>query len=239
MDGDLQHSPEEIPLFLEKMEAGYDIVSGWRQDRKDALFTRRIPSRIANWLMYRLSGVKLHDFGTTFKAYRREILREIPLYGELHRFIPALASWRGATITEIPIRNPQRQNGKSNYGLARTFHVLLDLISIKYLLDFSTRPLHFFGFFGLLGTGIGLGCWLFLALQKLRGESIMLQHGPLMLMSLLLLLAGIQFLFFGLLAEILSRTYFESQSKPIYSVRAIVRKRSAPQEGHNPGAVLS
>ncbi len=224
MDGDLQHDPEEIPNFLKKMEEGYDIVSGWRQERKDSFLTRRIPSRIANWLMYRLSGVKLHDFGTTFKAYRRETIQDIPLYGELHRFIPALANWRGAAIAEIPINNPQRKSGKSHYGFSRTLHVLLDLICIKYLLDFSTRPLHFFGFFGLLGTGIGGCVWIFLAIRKLSGIAIMVEHGPLLMVSLLFLMGGIQFFFFGLLGEMLSRTYYESQSKSIYSVRTMKRQ---------------
>lgn len=224
MDGDLQHDPEEIPIFLKKMEEGYDIVSGWRQERKDSFFTRRIPSRIANWLMYKLSRVELHDFGTTFKAYRRETIQDIPLYGELHRFIPALANWRGATIAEIPINNPHRQSGKSHYGLSRTLHVFLDLISIKYLLDFSTRPLHFFGFFGLLGTGVGGCIWLFLAIRKLSGIAIMVEHGPLLMVSLLFLIGGIQFLFFGLLGEMLSRTYYESQAKSIYSVRTVKRQ---------------
>src|SRR5690242_16802004 len=155
MDGDLQHDPEEIPAFIAKLEEGYDIVSGWLAQRQDRWLTRQLPSRIANWMMAKLSGVPLHDFGTTFKAYRREIIQNVPLYGELHRFIPALASWSGAQIAEIPISNPPRQNGKSNYGLTRTLHVFLDLLSTKFLLEYSTRPLHFFGFFGLLATGAG------------------------------------------------------------------------------------
>src|SRR6266704_1890599 len=155
MDGDLQHDPAEIPSFVEKLDEGFDIVSGWRAERKDTWLTRRLPSRIANWAMAKLSGVPLHDFGTTFKAYRREIIQNLPLYGELHRFIPALAAWSGARIAEIPISNPPRQNGKSNYGLSRTFHVFLDLLSTKFWLDYSTKPMHFFGFFGLLATGEG------------------------------------------------------------------------------------
>src|SRR5881628_1880500 len=153
MDGDLQHDPEEIPRFLEKIEEGYDLVSGWRHNRRDHWLMRQLPSRAANWMMAKLSGIDLHDFGTTFKAYRREIIQEIQLYGELHRFIPALAAGAGARIAEIPIKNPPRQNGKSNYGLSRAFRVFLDLLSTKFLLDYSTRPLHFFGFFGLLATG--------------------------------------------------------------------------------------
>src|SRR3974390_271035 len=156
MDGDLQHDPEEIPAFVAKLEEGYDIVSGWRAQRRDKWVTRRLPSRIANWMMAKLSGVALHDFGTTFKAYRRETIKSIPLYGELHRFIPALAAFSGARIAEIPINNPPRKNGKSNYGLSRTLHVFLDLLSIKFLLDYSTRPLHFFGPIGLLSAGAGV-----------------------------------------------------------------------------------
>ncbi len=222
MDGDLQHNPEEIPAFVSKIEEGYDIVSGWRAERRDRWLTRRLPSRIANWMMAKLSGVKVHDFGTTFKAYRREIIQNLPLYGELHRFIPALAAWSGARTTEIPINNPPRQNGKSNYGLSRTLHVFLDLLSTKFLLDYSTRPMHFFGFYGLLLTGVGgfIGCSL--AFKKLvLHKAIMLQNGPLLFTATLLILVGVQLLCLGLLAEILSRTYYESQGKPIYAVREI------------------
>jgi hypothetical protein len=173
-------------------------------------------------MMAKLSGVALHDFGTTFKAYRREIIQNIPLYGELHRFIPALAAWSGARITEIPINNPPRQNGKSNYGLSRTLHVFLDLLSTKFLLDYSTRPMHFFGFYGSLLTAVGtfIGCSL--AFKKLvLHKAIMLQNGPLLFAATLLILVGVQLLCLGLLAEILSRTYYESQGKPIYAVREI------------------
>ena len=228
MDGDLQHDPEEIPAFLAKIEEGYDIVSGWRAERRDGWLTRRLPSRIANWMMAKLSGVELHDFGTTFKAYRREIIQNIPLYGELHRFIPALAAWSGARITEIPINNPPRQNGKSNYGLSRTLHVFLDLLSTKFLLDYSTRPLHFFGFLGLLLTGVGSFIGSFLAFKKLvLHQAIMLQNGPMLFAATLLILVGVQILCLGLVAEILSRTYYESQGKPIYAVREM--RNHAPQ----------
>ncbi len=149
MDGDLQHDPADIPLFLEKIAAGYDIVSGWRKVRVDNFWMRRIPSRIANWMMAKLSGVDIHDFGTTFKAYRRDILEQVPLYGELHRFIPALASWHGASICEVPIRNVNRERGTSHYGIARTFRVFFDLLTIRFLLRYLSRPLHFFGTFGM------------------------------------------------------------------------------------------
>lgn len=222
MDGDLQHDPEEIPAFVAKIEEGYDIVSGWRAERRDAWLTRRLPSRVANWTMGRLSGVEVHDFGTTFKAYRREIIKNIPLYGELHRFIPALAAWSGARITEIPINNPPRQNGKSNYGLSRTLHVFLDLLSTKFMLDFSTRPLHFFGLLGLLLSGLGSLLACSLTFKKLvLHQAIMLQNGPLLFGATLFILVGVQLLCLGLVAEILSRTYYESQGKPIYAVREI------------------
>src|SRR5271157_4960309 len=174
MDGDLQHDPDEIPRFLEKIEEGYDLVSGWRSRRKDHWLMRQLPSRIANWMMAKLSGIDLHDFGTTFKAYRKEILQEIQLYGELHRFIPALASSTGARIAEVPIENLQRKNGKSNYGIGRTVRVFLDLLMVKFLLDYSTRPLQFFGLLGLGGAGFGSLIGLYLAYEKFyRHQNIM------------------------------------------------------------------
>ena len=157
MDGDLQHDPADIPSFLEKLDEGYDVVSGWRKDRRDNFVMRRIPSRIANWLMAKLSGVDLHDFGSSLKAYRREVIQDIKLYGEMHRFIPALAAWHGATICEIPIKNVNRERGKSHYGIGRTFRVFLDLITIRFLLKYMMRPLHFFGLFGALGVMLGGG----------------------------------------------------------------------------------
>jgi glycosyltransferase involved in cell wall biosynthesis len=227
MDGDLQHDPEDIPQFLAEMAKGYDIVSGWRVARKDAWLTRRLPSRVANWLMAKLSGTPLHDFGTTFKAYRAEVIRNIHLYGELHRFIPALASRSGATITEIPIKNTVREKGRSNYGLSRTFRVLLDLIGIKFQLDYSTRPLQFFGLWSLLGMGAGAAIGFFLLYEKLfLHMAIMLEHGPLLFIAMLLILTGIQFLSVGLIGEMLSRTYYESQNKPIYTLREIKSRRS-------------
>ncbi len=222
MDGDMQHDPEEIPAFIAKLADGYDIVSGWRAQRRDRWLTRRLPSRIANWIMAKLSGVPLHDFGTTFKAYRRETIQNIPLYGDLHRFIPALATWSGARIAEVPIKNPPRWTGKSNYGALRTFHVLLDLISTKFLLDYSTRPLHFFGFLGLLATAAGSLIGFALVYKKLiLHKEVMLANGPLLFAATVLILAGIQFLCLGLASEILSRTYYESQGKPIYAIKAI------------------
>ena len=226
MDGDLQHDPEEIPRFLEKIEEGYDLVSGWRAERKDHWLMRQVPSRIANWLMAKLSGIELHDFGTTFKAYRREILQEIQLYGELHRFIPALASSTGARIAEVPISNPERKNGKSNYGIGRSVRVFFDLIMIKFLLDYSTRPLQFFGLLGLVGSGSGLLLAFILAVDKfVLRQDVMSQHGPLLLLSIALFISGIQFISMGLLGEISSRTYYESQNKAIYALREVKSHR--------------
>jgi glycosyltransferase involved in cell wall biosynthesis len=220
MDGDLQHDPAEIPAFIEKLNDGFDIVSGWRRERKDTWLTRRLPSLIANWIMSRLSGVALHDFGTTFKAYRREIIQNIQLYGELHRFIPALARWSGARITEIPIANPPRQHGKSKYGLSRSFRVFLDLLSTKFLLDYSTRPLHFFGFFGLSAIGAGTSSGLLWLFQELIAHSAVLApNSSLAFAAIALILAGVQILCLGLVSEIVSRTYYESQKKPIYVTR--------------------
>src|SRR5262252_5800096 len=182
MDGDLQHDPAEIPRFIEKIKEGYDIVSGWRVERTDHWLMRQLPSWAANRMMAKLSRVDLHDFGTTFKAYRREILSEIQLYGELHRFIPALASSTGARIAEVPISNPGRKSGKSNYGIGRTIRVFFDLIMVKFLLDYSTRPLQFFGLLGLVGTGIGFVIGTFLVAKKLiLHNDVIAEHGPLLM----------------------------------------------------------
>src|ERR671928_558105 len=167
MDGDLQHAPEDIPALLEKIDEGYDIASGWRKQRVDNAITRKLPSRIANWLMAKASGVELRDFGTTFKAYRAEILKDVHLYGELHRFIPALASFYGARVAEVPIRNTARAAGDSHYGLGRTFRVLFDIITIKFLLKYFTRPMHFFGQLGLTGVGLGGAILTYLLFFKL------------------------------------------------------------------------
>jgi glycosyltransferase involved in cell wall biosynthesis len=226
LDGDLQYDPAEIPRLLAKMQEGYDIVSGWRIQRSDSWLTRRLPSRVANWMMARLSGIKLHDFGATFKAYRREVIEDLPLYGELHRFIPAIASLRGATIAEVPVHVYPRSSGESKYGLARTVHVLLDLFTIKFLLEFLTEPLLLFGGMGLLFFCAGGLVSLFLLYRKLLlGISLTAVHGPLMLLAFVLLLGGIQFFSLGLLGEMLSRTYFESQKKTIYAVRSVLSRR--------------
>jgi len=227
LDGDLQHDPEDIPALLAKIEEGYDIASGWRKNRLDNAVTRKIPSRIANWLMAKASGVELRDFGTTFKAYRSEVLKDINLYGELHRFIPALASFYGARVAEVPIRNSPRVSGGSHYGLSRTFRVFFDIITIKFLLKYFTRPMHFFGMFGLGGVGLGGLILGYLALYKLTGHEIVIQHGPLLIAGALLFLSGIMMFSTGLLGEVLTRTYFESQGRRIYAVREVRQRREA------------
>src|ERR1700676_3284829 len=225
LDGDLQHAPEDIPALLLKIEEGYDIASGWRKYRVDNPISRKLPSRLANWLMAKASGVNLRDFGTTFKAYRAEVLKEINLYGELHRFIPALASFYGARIAEVPIRNTPRAAGDSHYGLGRTFNVLFDILTIKFLLKYFTRPMHFFGRLGLLAFGSGFLTLGSLAVHKLWGHGMMTDHGPLMIAGGLLLLGGLMMFSTGLIGEVLMRTYFASQGRRIYAVREIRCRR--------------
>ena len=227
LDGDLQHEPEDIPALLAKIEEGYDIASGWRKDRLDNAITRKIPSKIANWLMSKASGIELRDFGTTFKAYRAEVLKDINLYGELHRFIPALASFYGARVAEVPIRSAPRISGGSHYGLSRTFRVLFDIITIKFLLRYFTRPMHFFGMLGLFGVTVGGVILLYLMIYKLLGHELVIQHGPLLIAGALLFLTGLMMFCTGLLGEVLMRTYFESQGRRIYAVREIRTKREA------------
>jgi len=224
MDGDLQHEPEDIPLFLEKLAEGYDVVSGWRKRRIDNFVMRRIPSRIANWLMAKLSGVDIHDFGTTFKAYRAEVIREVPLYGEMHRFIPALASWHGASICEIPIKNVNRERGASHYGISRTFRVFFDLITIRFLLRYLFRPLHFFGGMGVLSTGMGVLIALYLmGLKLFSGTHVMDNHGPLLIFASVLIVAGVQLLAIGLLGEMQVRHNHQGTQRPPYSLERVLR----------------
>jgi len=224
MDGDLQHDPQEIPSFIEKLEEGYDVVSGWRKERIDNFFLRRIPSRCANWLMAKLSGVAIHDFGTTFKAYRREVIHNVPLYGEMHRFIPALASWYGASICEIPIKNVNRERGKSHYGIGRTFRVFFDLITIRFLLKYMSRPLHFFGSFGALGILGGTLIASLLLLQKIihPAMSLMHNHGPLFVVGAVLIVSGVQLLALGLLGELVVRHHFTTEQPASYTIDRIV-----------------
>jgi glycosyltransferase involved in cell wall biosynthesis len=219
MDGDLQHEPEEIPRLLAKLHEGYDIVSGWREQRVDNLWTRRLPSKMANWLMAKLSGVSLHDFGTTFKAYRAPVIKRIQLYGDLHRFIPALASWGGARIAEVPIANIPRPQNQSHYGLSRTWRVAADLITVRFLLRYVTRPLHFFGpiGFGSVTAGLAGSGWVF-ATKLVTGAPVFVEHGPLLLLSAVLIQTGAVLIGLGLLAELLTRIYMDGRHRRIYTV---------------------
>ncbi len=223
MDGDLQHDPADIPVLLDALEGnGCDIVSGWRQKRVDNFLLRRLPSRIANWMMSKLSGVDIHDFGTTFKVYRREIIKDIPLYGEMHRFIPALAAWNGARIVEVPIKNIVRPGGKSHYGLSRTLRVFFDIITIRFLMRYMTRPLHFFGPPGLLGIFFGGAILAGLMFEKVfLRVPIFIQHGPLLVLGMMLCLFGVQLLAVGLVGELLMRTHFESRRNPVYRIERV------------------
>jgi glycosyltransferase involved in cell wall biosynthesis len=233
MDGDLQHDPNDIPRFLNKLEEGYDIVSGWRKDRIDNLVLRRIPSRCANWLMARLSGVDIHDFGTTFKAYRREVILSIPLYGEMHRFIPALASWYGASICEIPISNINRERGKSHYGIGRTFRVFFDLLTIRFLLSYMSRPLHFFGALGALCIIAGslLSAILFAVKAISPQQETMSLHGPMFVIAAVLILSGTQLLSIGLLGELHVRHYHNIGSSAPYTIDRLVRLTAQEEQG--------
>ncbi len=230
MDGDLQHDPQEVPAFLAKLEEGYDVVSGWRSQRGDNMLLRRIPSRAANWIMAVLSGVNIHDFGTTYKAYRREVIQNIPLYGEMHRFIPALASWYGASICEIPISNPKRTAGKSHYGLGRTFRVFFDLLTIRFLLKYMTRPLHFFGGIGVFGMfSGGMLAWWLLVHKLLTHHDVAWEHGPLFIIAAVLILGGIQMMGIGLLGELQVRHYHTGDRRAPYAVDRVLRLRGSEE----------
>jgi glycosyltransferase involved in cell wall biosynthesis len=221
LDGDLQNDPADIPNLLAKLEEGYDLVSGWRKNRQDAALTRLLPSKLANGLISKVTGVALHDYGCSLKAYRAELLADMNLYGELHRFLPALAFIEGAKIAELPVNHHARRFGSSKYGLSRTFRVLMDLMTIYFMKRFLTRPMHAFGWFGLISTVVGLGLGLHLTYLKLfLGESI--GHRPLLSLAVLLVLGGLQLFCFGLVAELLMRTYHESQGRQIYRVREVV-----------------
>jgi glycosyltransferase involved in cell wall biosynthesis len=234
MDGDLQHAPEDIPALLKKIDEGYDIASGWRKNRVDNAIFRKIPSKIANKMMAKVSGVDLKDFGTTFKAYRAEVLKDVNLYGELHRFIPALASFYGARIAEVPIRNTPRAAGDSHYGIGRTFRVLFDILTIKFLLKYMTRPMHFFGSLGLAGTASGGAIMLFILVKKIMGRDVIAEHGPLMVAGGLALLSGLMMFSTGLIGEMMMRTYFESQDRRIYAARQILTRKQRGVAGGNP-----
>ncbi len=223
LDADLQNDPGDIPKLIEKISEGYDVVSGWRKERHDPFLTRRLPSLIANKIISRITGVRLHDYGCTLKAYRREIVKDIDLYGQMHRFLPALAKWVGASIGEVEVKHSARKYGRSKYGLSRTITVILDLVTVRFLMSYSTKPIQIFGLIGLISGGIGgvMGIWLVLQRQISR---VPLSNRPILLLAVLLMFVGIQFVSMGLLGEMQVRTYHESQRKPIYVVREIFGK---------------
>jgi glycosyltransferase involved in cell wall biosynthesis len=221
-DADLQNDPRDIPRLVSRLEAGYDIVCGWRRDRKDTWLTRRLPSKIANWLISRATGVVLHDYGCSLKAYRAEVVKPLRLYGEMHRFIPAIASEMGVAIDELVVHHRARRYGQSKYGLSRTIRVILDLLTVKFLLRYGTRPLQMFGLIGLGSVLLGLLISGWLAYQRLTITGYGLTDRPLLLLGILLIFSGLQFLTVGLLAEMQARTYHESQDKPTYVIREIL-----------------
>jgi glycosyltransferase involved in cell wall biosynthesis len=223
LDGDLQNDPEDIPKLLQKLSEGYDIVNGWRFDRKDSFFSRRLPSIIANKIISYSTNVKLHDYGCTLKAFRKEITQNIKLYGEMHRFIPAIASGMGSSVAEVKVNHRVRKFGKSKYGISRTIRVVLDLITVKFLLSYATRPLQIFGLLGFSCGIIGFCMAIYLTIQR-QFYGISLANRPALLLAILLIFMGLQFVTLGLLAELQSRTYHEAQNKPIYSIRNILRK---------------
>jgi len=225
MDADGQNDPADIPKLVAKLNEGYDIVSGWRKERKDNAVTRTLPSRMANWMIGRITGIRLHDYGCTLKAYRAESLKQIRLYGEMHRFIPALARWGGEKVVEMVVNHRPRTTGKTKYGLSRTFKVVLDLITIKFLASFSTKPIHIFG-------GLGVLCFLgsLLSGMTVLGMKIFanysMNRNPLLIISMMMMMAAIQLVLMGLLAEIMVRTYHESQDRPIYVIEKILEPES-------------
>lgn len=221
MDADLQNDPSDIPMMLEKIDQGYDVVSGWRINRKDKFLTRTVPSRTANWLISKVTGVPLHDYGCTLKAYRREVLTNFRLYGEMHRFIPAYASSVGARIIEIPVQHHPRQYGKTKYGLSRTTKVILDLLTVKFLISYANKPIYLFGGTGFALISISLVMMLFLLVRRLWLQ-VGVFDSPLFIVSILMIILGFQSIFIGLIAELLVRTYHESQHKPTYTVRKVI-----------------
>jgi glycosyltransferase involved in cell wall biosynthesis len=237
MDADLQNDPKDIPRLLETMEAGgYDIVSGWRQDRHEPLLLRRVPSMFGNRVMTWLTGVQLHDTGCSLKAYRAEVIKNVKLYGNLHRFIPAASSWYGVRVAEVPVRDNARAHGRSKYGrgLTRAPRVLLDLLTLRFLLHYATRPIHIFGGLGILSFGLGFAIGLYLTAIKLLGHQD-IGSRPLLLLAILLVMVGVQLLTMGLLGELVVRTYYETQNKPIYAVREVLDGVDAPRSGAAPG----
>lgn len=231
MDADGQNDPADIPKLVSKLNQGYDIVSGWRKKRHDSIFTRKLPSWVANWLIARITQVKLHDFGCTIKAYRAESLKEINLYGEMHRFIPVLGSWSGEKVAEMVVNHRPRTTGVTKYGLSRTIKVVLDLITIKFLMSFSTKPIYIFGGLGVL-SGLGATVTGFTVLYQkfLSASHLSMNRNPLLVLTAMLITASIQFILMGLLAELLVRTYHESQGRKIYVIEKILESKKQENE---------
>ncbi len=225
MDGDLQNDPEDIPQLLKKIEEGYDVVSGWRVNRQDMFFSRRLPSNLANKLISLTTNVHLHDYGCTLKAYKREVLQSIELYGEMHRFIPALASLVGVRVTEIPVNHRARTHGISKYGISRTIRVILDLITVKFLLSYSTKPIQIFGLLGLISIFGSFGLLVGIVYARIWHD-FLLANNSLFLLAVLFFMLGVQFIAMGLLGEIIMRTYHEAQGKPIYVIAETMNLRS-------------
>ncbi|MEO0928328.1 MAG: glycosyltransferase family 2 protein [Cyanobacteria bacterium J06643_13] len=224
LDGDLQNDPADIPMLLEKLEEGYDLVSGWRRKRQDAALTRLLPSKIANIIIAKVTGVKLHDYGCSLKAYRAELIADMNLYGELHRFLPALAYIEGARIAEVPVRHHARRFGQSKYGLGRTIRVIMDLLTVYFMKKFLTRPMHVFGLGGVISLVTGLAMASYLTIVKLfLNQNI--GDRPLLILAVLLIITGVNLFCFGLVTELLMRTYHESQRRPIYRIRDVFGRK--------------
>lgn len=221
MDGDLQNDPSDIPAMVAKLNEGYDIVAGWRYDRQDSMISRRIPSIIANKIISMTTNVHLHDYGCSLKVFKVEVVKNIKLYGEMHRFIPAIASWMGVNVAEMKVNHRPRTAGKSKYGIGRTVRVILDLITVKFLLSYSTRPIQIFGSIGLFCGLMGFMIALWVSIQRFLFE-MPLSNRPVLLLAVLLIFIGVQFVSMGLLAELQARTYHESQNKPIYAIKEIL-----------------
>ncbi|MFT5727509.1 MAG: glycosyltransferase involved in cell wall biosynthesis [Desulforhopalus sp.] len=229
MDADLQNDPRDIPLLLEKMNEGNDVVTGWRYDRKDAFINRRLPSIIANKIISKTTGVHLHDYGCTLKAFSREVIKNVKLYGEMHRFIPAIASGMGINFTEVKVNHRPRRFGTSKYGISRTIRVVLDLLTVKFLLSYATRPIQVFGLMGVICGGIGFLIALIMTFQR-QFMGVPLSDRPLLFLAVLLIFIGIQFVSLGLIAELQARTYHESQNKPVYFVKTVLRASADEKE---------
>ncbi|MCX6384412.1 MAG: glycosyltransferase family 2 protein [Actinobacteria bacterium] len=221
LDADLQNDPKDIPALLKKIDEGYDIVSGWRINRQDKAISRKLPSKIANWLIARLTGIKIHDYGCTLKAYRSDVVKNIELYGEMHRYIPAVASWMGISVAEVPVHHHSRKFGKSKYGISRTIRVILDIIILKYLLSYSQRPIQIFGLMGLITGLIGCIVTIYLIIMRLF-FNVPLSSRPLFTLSIFMIFIGLQLITMGILGELIMRTYHEASGKPTYAIREII-----------------